>query len=52
MSELALKYENNASFMHIYTLKLFNAFKMAYCFSLGGNIDFSEFLQKKLYNIN
>ena len=28
--------------------------KMAYscCFSLGGNLDFPEFLQKKFYNIN
>ena len=27
---------------------------MAYscCFSLGGNLDFLEFLQKKFYNIN
>ena len=48
MSEPALKCENNASFKQIYTLKLFIAFKMAYscCFSLGGNIDFPEILQK------
>ena len=54
MSEPALKCENNASFKQIYTLKLFIAFKMAYscCFSLGGNLDFLEFLQKKFYNIN
>ena len=54
MSEPALKCENNASFKQIYTIKLFIAFKMAYscCFSLEGNLDFPEFLQKKLYNIN
>ena len=53
MSELPLKCENNAIFKQIYTLKLFIAFKMAYscCFSLGGNLDFPEFLQKKFYNI-
>ena len=41
-------------FKQIYTLKLLIAFKMAYscCFSLGGNLDFPEFLQKKFYNIN
>ena len=44
----------NASFKQIYTLKLFIVFKMACycCFSLGGNLDFPEFLQKKFYNIN
>ena len=24
----------------------------SYCFGLGGNLDFPEFLQKKFYNIN
>ena len=50
----ALKCENNAIFKQIYTKKLFIAFKMAYfCwFSLRGNLDFPEFLQKKFYNIN
>ena len=54
MSEPALKYENNASFEQIYTQKLLIAFKMACycCFSFGGNLDFPEFLQKKIYNIN
>ena len=54
MSEPGLKCENNASCKQIYTLKLFIAFKMAYscCFSLGGNLDFPKFLQKKFYNIN
>ena len=54
MSEPALKCENNAIIKQIYILKLFIAFKMAYscCFSLGGNLDFPEFLQKKFYNIN
>ena len=48
MSTLALKCVNNAIFKQIYTLKLLIAFKMAYscCFSLGGNLDFLEFLQK------
>ena len=54
MSEPALKCAYNASFKQIYTLKLFIVFKTAYscCFSLGGNLDFPEFLQKKFYNIN
>ena len=55
MSEPALKSENNcANLKQIYTLKLFIAFNMAYycCFSLGGNQDFPEFLQKKFYNIS
>ena len=54
MSEPALKYENNASFEQIYTQKLLIAFKMACycCFSFGGNLDFPEFLQKNIYNIN
>ena len=30
MSEPALKWENDASFKQIYTIKLFIAFKMAY----------------------
>ena len=48
MPEHALKCENNSSFKQIYTLKLYIAFKMAHscCFSLGGNLDFHEFLQK------
>ena len=54
MSEPALKFENNASFKQIYTIKLFIAFKIAYscCFSLEGNLDFPESYQKKFYNIN
>ena len=54
MSEPALKYENNASFEQIYTQKLLIAFKMACycCFSFGGKLDFPEFVQKKIYNIN
>ena len=55
MSEPAQKYENNcSSFKQIYTKKLLIAFKMAChcCFSFGGNLDFTEFLQKKIYNIN
>ena len=48
MSKLALKCVNNAIFKQIYTLQLLIAFKMAYscCFSLQGNLDFLEFLQK------
>ena len=40
--------------MQIYTVKLFIAFKMVYfcCFSIGQNLDFTEFLRKKFYNIN
>ena len=36
------------------TLKLFIAFKMAYsCYSsLGGNLDFPDLLQKKIYSID
>ena len=54
MTEPALKCENNAMFKQIYTIILFIAFKMAYscCFSLGGNLDFPEFLKKKFYKIN
>ena len=51
MSEPAQKYENNcSSFKQIYTKKLLIAFKMAChcCFSFGGNLDFTEFLQKKI----
>ena len=54
MSEPAQIYEKNAIFKQNYTLKLCIAFKMAYCccFSLGGNLDFLDFRQKKFYNIN
>ena len=50
MSEPEQKCVNNAIFKQIYTLKLLSAFKMAYscCFSFGGNLDFPEFLQKKV----
>ena len=49
MSEPGLKCENNCTnFKQIFTLKLFIAFEITYscCFSFGGNLDFSEFLQK------
>ena len=51
MSEPALKCENNAIFKQVYILTLFIAFKIAYscCLSLGENLDFTEFLQKKFY---
>ena len=45
----------NAIFNQKYTTKLFIAFKMSYyccCFSLGGNLEFQGFLQKKFYNID
>ena len=50
MFEPALKYENNAILKQCNTLNLFIAFKMACscCFSLGGNLDFPEFLQKNV----
>ena len=48
MSEPAQKCENYAILKQNYTLELCIAFKMAYscCFSLGGNLDFPDFLQK------
>ena len=54
MSELAQNCENYAILTQNYTLELFIAFKMAYscCFSLGGNPDLLDFLQKKFYYIN
>ena len=54
MSEPAPKCENDTIFKQNYTLKLFITFKMAYfcCFSLGGTLDFPDFLQKKFYNID
>ena len=54
MSEPAQRRENHAIFKQNYTPELFIAFKMVYscCFSLGGNLDFPEYLQKKFYNIN
>ena len=50
MSKPAQKYKNNAVFKQNYAKKL----KMVYpcCFGLRGNLDFSDFLQKKFYNIN
>ena len=54
MSEPALKCQDKASFKQIYTQKLLIAYKMpcSCCFSFRGNLDFPEFLQKKIYNIN
>ena len=53
MSEPAQKCENNAIFKQKYTLELFIALEMVQycCFSLGGNLDFLDFIQKKFYNI-
>ena len=49
MSEPAQKCENQAIFKQNYTLELFIALEMVYfcCFSLGGNLDFLHFLQKR-----
>ena len=54
MLEPALKYQDNAIFKQNCSLKLFIAFKMAYScyFSLGGYLDFPDFLQKMFYNID
>ena len=48
MSETAQKCENCVIFKQNYTLEMFIAIKMAYscCFSLVGNLDFPDFLQK------
>ena len=54
MSEPAQKCKNLANFKQKYTLELFIALEMVYycCLSLGGNLDFLNFLQKKCFNIN
>ena len=54
MSEPAQKCENCGIFKQNYTLKVFVAFKTANscCFTLRGNLNFPDFLQKKFYNIN
>jgi len=54
MSEPALECENNAIFKQNYAQKLFISFKISYSchFSLRGNLDFPDFLQKKFSNIN
>ena len=53
MSEPEQKCENNAVFKQNYTAKLLITFKMAYscCFSLGGNVDFLDFLQKSFITL-
>ena len=50
MSEPAQKCVNNAIFKQNYAQKLFITFKMTYycCFGLRGNLDFPDFLQKKV----
>ena len=54
MSEPAQKCENNAIFKQNSALELFISLKMAIScyFCLRGNLDFSDFLQIKFYNIN
>ena len=47
MSVPALKTENNAAIFKQNCLLLLKC-----CLSLGGNLDFLDFLQKKFYNIN
>ena len=49
MFEPELKCENNTIFNQNYSVKQYITFKMSYscCFSLGGNPDFPDFLQKK-----
>ena len=51
MSEPAQKCENQAIFKQNYTLEHFIALEMVYycSFSLGGNLDFLDFLQKKFF---
>ena len=53
MFEPALKCQENAIFMQNYSLKLFITFKMAYScfFSLRGNLDFPDFLQKSFITL-
>ena len=48
MSEPAQKCENQAIFKQNYTVELFISLEMVYncCFSLEGNLDFLDFLQK------
>ena len=54
MYDPAQKCENYAIFKQNYTLELFISLKMAICccFGLRGNLEFTDFLQKKFYNIN
>ena len=55
MSEPAQKFENNEAISNQnYGQKLFIAFKMAYscCCGLRGNLNFPDFFQKKVYNID
>ena len=51
LSETAQKCENDAIFKQNFTLELYIAFNMAFscCFSLGGNLDFLDFLQKNCF---
>ena len=53
MFEPALKCQDNAIFKQNVSLKLFITFKMVYscCFSLGGSLDFPDFLQKSFITL-
>ena len=54
MIEPARKCQDNAIFKQNYSLKLLITFKMPYscCFSLRGNLDFPDFLQKSFITFN
>ena len=53
MSEPSQKCDNNAIFKQKYTQKLLISFQISYSCSFGfrRNLEFPDFLQKKLYNI-
>ena len=50
MSEPALKCKSNAIFKQNKTQKLFISFQISYscCFSFRGNLEFPDFLQKRI----
>ena len=50
MSEPAQKYQNNVILS--YTLFICSKMTYYYCFSLAGNLDFLDFLQKSFFNTN
>ena len=51
MFEPALKCQDNAIFKLNYSLKLFIKIAYSCCFSLGGNQDFPDFLQKSFITL-
>ena len=52
MYEPALIFEKDAIFKQNYAPKQFIILKISCCFSFGGNLDFTECLQKWFYNID